>query len=148
VPWYSFTIHTSLGDAKFLFIAANAWNDTQAQWLQQAVKAPTRYTFVIRHQPTPDAGKPSSAAGIAGSDQILSGHPVTLFVFGHVHEYRHLAANAVIAGNAGAPLDGGEYGWIAIRQRQDAAVVVSAYSLATGMAYDSWAVTPEGAATP
>src|SRR5579883_2454239 len=73
VPWYSFLVHTALGDAKFLFVAANAWNDQQAAWLKQALSIPTRYTFVIRHQPTPDAGQPSSVMGKLASDMLFMG---------------------------------------------------------------------------
>lgn len=148
VPWYSFVVHTALGDAKFLFIAANAWNDAQAAWLTEAIAVPTRYTFVIRHQPTPDAGKPSTAAGIAGSNAILAGHPVTLYLYGHVHEYNHLTVNAVVTGNAGAPLDAGNYGWITVTQAPDATITVKAYQLASGLPVDAWAVTPAGAQAP
>jgi hypothetical protein len=147
-PWYSFIVHTALGDAKFVFIAANAWNDAQASWLTQELKTPTRYTFVVRHQPTPDGGSPSSAEGIMGSNQILTGYSVTLFLYGHVHEYNHLTANAVITGNAGAPLDAGSYGWLRVQQRSDGNVVVNAYELSTGMVIDSWDVTPEGLPAP
>ncbi len=52
-------------------------------------------TNVVRHHPTPDGGQPSAAAGIAASDAIFAKHAVTLFIFGHVHEYAHLTANAV-----------------------------------------------------
>jgi Calcineurin-like phosphoesterase len=147
-PWYSFTIHTALGDAKFLFIAVNAWNPAQAAWLTAALNVSTRYTFIIRHQPTPDAGDDSSAAGVAASDAIIAGHPITLFLYGHVHEYNHLTVNAVITGNAGAPLDAGAYGWLHVLQRSDGNIAVNAVQMSSGMVMDSWAVTPEGLAAP
>ena len=148
VPWFHFIVHTALGDAKFLFIAVNAWNDAQAAWLTQAVAIPTKYTFVIRHHPTPDAGKPSAAIGIAASDMILAKAPVTLFCFGHVHEYQRLTTNAFVAGNAGAPLDAGNYGWVAVEQHNTGNVTVTAYDLASGMPMDTWDITPDGKQAP
>ncbi len=148
VPWYHFVVHTALGDAKFLFIAVNAWNDDQATWLKDAVAIPTRYTFVVRHHPTPDAGKPSMAEGIQASNDILDGHPVTLFLYGHVHEYLHLTPNAVIAGNAGAPLDMGHYGFLWVLQRPDGTIAVTEFDAMSGNPMDSWAVTDDGKATP
>jgi len=148
VPWYSFLVHTALGDAKFLFVAANAWNDQQAAWLKQALSIPTRYTFVIRHQPTPDAGQPSSVMGKLASDMLFMGQPITLFLYGHVHEYNHIGTNAVIAGNGGAPLDKGSYGFVYVRQREDGAVTVTAYDVASMMPMDAWNVTPDGQSTP
>jgi hypothetical protein len=148
VPWFSFVVHTDLGDAKLVFVAVNAWNDAQATWLDQTMAAPTRYTFVIRHQPTPDAGKPSSAEGIAASDAILNKYPVTLFLFGHVHEYTRLAANRVIVGNAGAPLDSGSFGYAHVEQRPDGNVAVTEYVQGTNAQLDAWAVTPDGQDAP
>ncbi|HEY1954441.1 MAG TPA: metallophosphoesterase [Polyangiaceae bacterium] len=146
VPWFSFVVHTELGDAKFVFVAVNAWNDTQAAWLDKTMAAPTRYTFVIRHHPTPDAGSPSSAIGIAGSDAILNKYPATLYLFGHVHEYQQIGPNRVITGNAGAPLDAGEYGWLLVVQRPDGNIQATEYSLNQSTTLD-FAVTPDGQAT-
>jgi hypothetical protein len=148
VPWFSFVVHTDFGDAKFVFIAVNAWTDTQATWLDQVMSAETKYTFVIRHHPTPDAGMPSSAVGIAASDAILGKYPVTLYLFGHVHEYTHLSANRVVTGNAGAPLDAGNYGFLYVLQRPDGNIAVSEYPPNMNTATDTWAVTPDGAETP
>ena len=38
--------------AKFVFVACNAWNSTQATWLDQQLAAATTYTFVVRHEGT------------------------------------------------------------------------------------------------
>ncbi|MEO6952644.1 MAG: metallophosphoesterase [Polyangia bacterium] len=148
VPWFSFIVHTSLGDAKFVFVAANAWNSAQAAWLAQVLAVSTPYTFIVRHTPSPDAGTTPTNAGVTASDAIIAGHPVTLWLFGHIHEYRHLTTNSVIAGNAGAPLVSGEYGWLDVQQRADGTIGVTAYSMATGMPMDAWAVTPGGAKSP
>ncbi len=147
VPWFSFIVHTDMGDAKFVFVAVNAWNDTQAQWLTQTMALQTRYTFIIRHHPTPDAGHPSSAEGIAGSDTILNNYPVTLLLFGHVHEYARLTPNRVITGNAGAPLDEGMYGYLYVEQRPDGNIQATEHELGGAAPIDTFAVTPDGHAT-
>lgn len=148
VPWFSFTIHTDRGDAKFAFIAVNAWTPAQATWLEQTLSQPTPYTFVIRHQPTPDDGDPSSAEGVTGSNAILDKYPVTLYIFGHVHEYKRIAANRMIVGNAGAPLDSGAFGYASVVQREDGNIGVTEYAQGTNAQVDTWAVTPAGADTP
>jgi hypothetical protein len=146
VPWYSFIVHTEMGDAKFVFVAVNAWNDAQSAWLTQTMAVPTRYTFVIRHHPTPDAGSPSSAIGIAGSDAILNNYAVTLFLFGHVHEYAQIGPNRVVTGNAGAPLDAGQYGYLFVLQRPDGNIEATEYQLNATTTLD-FAVTPDGQPT-
>jgi hypothetical protein len=146
VPWYSFIIHTDFGDAKFVFTAVNAWNDQQAAWLETTMAAETKYTFVIRHHPTPDAGTTSSAVGIGASDAILNNFPVTLYLFGHVHEYQQIGPNRVITGNAGAPLDAGVYGYLFVVQRPDGNIEATEYSLSSTTTL-KFAVTPDGQAT-
>jgi hypothetical protein len=160
VPYYSFVIHTDLGDAKFLFLADNAWTDNpppaapgEAQWLDTALSQKTRYTFIVQHHPTPDAGKTSNAPGIAPSNTIIQSHaadsPVTLYLYGHVHEYTHLTdssgkpLNAVVSGNAGAPLDSGDYGWVYVLQRPDGNISVTAYKY-DGSPIENFVVTPDG----
>lgn len=148
VPWYSFIVHTALGDAKFIFIAVNGWTPEQAKWLEATLDVPTRYTFVVRHHPTPSVGAPSKAEGVTASDPMLAKHKITLFLFGHTHEYNHIAPNAVISGNAGAPLDAGHYGYLYVLQRPDGNVSVTEYQEGSNSPIDTWAVTPEGDAAP
>ena len=84
---------------------------------------------MIRHHPTPDAGSPSSAIGIAASDAILDQYLVTLYLFGHVHEYAQIGPNRVVTGNAGAPLDAGQYGYLFVLQRPDGNIQATEYQL-------------------
>jgi hypothetical protein len=146
-PYFTELRTGAKGTAKLIFIAANAWSDAQGTWLRQQLAMPTRYTFVVRHEPTESST--SSLAGVSASDAILAGAPVTLHLYGHTHEYRHPSANKVISGNAGAPLAAGwtRYGFVVVRERDDGNIAVSAYDASTGMPYDSWAVTPAGGAT-
>ena len=62
---------------------------------------PSRLAFVIAHETPTDRGPGSLAIEEAVR---LRPMPVTLRMFGHFHTYRHLEANAIVVGNAGAPL--------------------------------------------
>jgi hypothetical protein len=150
-PYYSFVVHTSMGDAKFIFIAANAWSTTQSNWLANALAQPSTYTFVVRHEPPSGTG--TEAPGTTPSQYMLDQAmpPVTLELFGHAHEYSHTAgSNQVISGNAGAPLTTGSsysYGYLWVVQRPDGNVSVTEYQEGTNTPVDTWAVTPAGQAT-
>jgi hypothetical protein len=54
----------------------------------------------------------------------------------------------MIVGNAGAPLDSGQFGYASIVQRPDGNVAVTEYVQGTNAQLDAWAVTPEGLDTP
>jgi hypothetical protein len=146
-PWFTVLQNGRMGMAKFIFVAANAWTSEQATWLRQQLAIPTRYTFIVRHEPTESST--ATVPGVPGSDAVLRGVPVTLYLFGHKHTYQHYAPNQVISGNSGAPLDGGGtyYGFVLVQERADGNIAVTAYDSATGMPTDSWAVTPAGAPT-
>jgi hypothetical protein len=71
-------------------------------------------------------------------------------LYGHTHEYRRISTNAVISGNAGAPLEvpTSSYGFLMVQQRSDGNVVVTAYDVGTPPTIrDSFVVTPQGAST-
>ena len=82
-PYY--TLHVNAADgswtSKFVFIAANAWDSTQAAWLDQTLSQPTTYTFVVSHEK-----KGITCPGCAASEAILANHPFTLRLVGHSHE--------------------------------------------------------------
>jgi hypothetical protein len=142
--YFTFTVQTTMGSAKFVSIAANAWDSTQAAWLHQTMSQQTTYTFVARHEPTGDPQAP----GAQPSDAIIDQYPVTLKMFGHAHEYRRLTTNSVISGNGGANLrtQGTYYGYLMVEQQASGNVSVTAYDVSTGMPVDSWVITPSGAA--
>ena len=115
--YFSFTIKTRLGDTKVVVTAPNAWDPAQQSWLQQVMQQKTRYTIVVRHEPSSDTRAP----GVKPSDAIFKSYPVTLYLFGHYHEYRHLSANQVISGNGGAPLaSGSHFGYLWVEQLRTA----------------------------
>ena len=143
-PYYSVDIQTNSGTAKFVFVAPNAWDSTQSTWLTQELSRPTQYTFVIRHQPLGD----TSVQGAIDSDPIIAAHPLTIGFYGHYHEYRHMDANHVISGNAGAPLcsvcTNPWYGYIYVQQRLDGNIEVFERREDTNAQVDFWIVNPAG----
>ena len=90
-----------MGKAKFVFIAANAWDSTQQSWLQTQLADPTTYTFVIAPRVDDVVGRAGRRAGVG---EHRDGASYTLELLGHTHEYRHEDTQHVISGNAGAPL--------------------------------------------
>jgi hypothetical protein len=148
-PYYEIDVSGTAGDwnAKFVFIAANAWDAAQASWLKSALSKPTTYTFVIRHEGTLVANAP----GVSPSASIIALHPYTILIAGHTHTYGHYASDReIIVGNGGAPLTGSiDYGYVVARQRHsDNAMQFWAYDYSTGAVVDHFDVQPDGAAAP
>jgi hypothetical protein len=149
LPYYSININAadSSWTAKFVFIAANAWDSTQASWLQTTMGQTTTYTFVIRHEES----SANTAPGVSPSDQIVQSFPYTLMINGHSHTYSHGSGNETIVGNGGAPLTGGvNYGFGLVTQRSDKAVevdMIDYQSLQPDTNY-RFAVNPDGSAAP
>jgi hypothetical protein len=150
-PYYDWVIHTSMGAAHFIATAPNAWSTTQQTWLHAALAMPATYTFVIAHQPPSGTQGPGSSA----IESAIAGRTggVTLRLYGHTHEFRREGTNAVIDGNAGAPLAGlstadDYYGFGVIDQRADGNIVFTAYQVGSPpMVMMSFVVTPSGAST-
>jgi hypothetical protein len=147
-PYYSIRVDSSSGawTAKFVFVAANAWDSTQQSWLDSTLATPTTYTFIVRHEPA----EANTAPGTTPSETIMAKHPYTLAITGHTHLYSYHSPREVVFGNGGAPLTGtSNYGYGLIRQRSDGAIVVEEHDYSTG-AIDSsftFALTPAGAPT-
>ena len=142
-PYYSLTVTTSLGDAKFVILAANAWDDAQQSWLQTELARPTEYTFVVRHEPSS-----AYAPGVGPSDAIMAAHPLTAAFYGHYHEYRQDGANAVISGNAGAPIHtGSSFGFVYVLQRTDGNVVIEEHRMDDDAVLDRFVLTKTGERT-
>ena len=146
--YFDWHIMTRSGDAHFIATAPNAWTDAQNTWLISALAQPAHYTFVIAHEPTSDPGPGTTAIETAVSAASPS---VTMHLYGHIHDYQHLSANAIITGNAGAPLVWRQdYGFCRIiDQREDDNIVVTSYSVGTTppTVADTFVVTPDGMPT-
>jgi hypothetical protein len=145
-PYYSIRVDSSSAawTAKFVFVAANAWDDAQATWLQKALNQPTTYTFIVRHEPAA-AG---TAPGVNPAEQIMSQYPYTLSIVGHSHTCSRSGTREVIIGNGGAPLtsSGCNYGFGLVQQRADDAIQVDVIDYATMLRNTgfAFAVHPDG----
>jgi hypothetical protein len=148
MPYFVETIPAGEGQtAKFVFTAANAWDEAQGSWLDSTLAQPTTYTFVVRHEPTSDA---SGCPGITPIDAILANHPLTMKIVGHTHEYKAYDSKSqeVLVGNGGAPLAGGDYGFAICKQRTDDAIQCDDYDyLSNAPTNQAFALTPAGAVT-
>lgn len=139
-PYFRVDVDTGHGAAKLVFVAANAWSDAQAAWLEAQLADPTAYTFVIRHEP-PSA---SQAMGVAPSETIIHRHPLTLELLGHFHRYQRLDGKHLISGNAGAPLSSGaHYGFLLVDLLANGNLAVSEIDEATGDTRDTFVVCPD-----
>ena len=152
-PYYSITVNATDNSwtSKFVFVAANAWDTTQSNWLKTVMAQTTTYTFVIRHEP-PDASP--SAPGQSPSETIINGYPYTLEIVGHSHTYGHYTTpypREVLIGNGGAPLTSStkDYGFGIFKQRSDGAIVVDMidYQTLKADSYFHFAVTATGQLT-
>ena len=149
-PYYAIRVDAvdASWTAKFVFVAANAWSNTQATWLDQQLSQATTYTFVIRHEPS----AADTAPGVVPSDQIMAAHPYTLSLVGHTHTYEHFPGREAIIGNGGAPLTGSKsYGFAVFSQRPDGAIQADMIDYASGLpvgGYFHFAVKPDGSPAP
>ena len=149
-PYYSINVNETTGawTAKFVFVAANAWDSTQASWLQATMGQTTTYTFVIRHESSETSGGPP---GESGSDGIISQFPYTLLIVGHTHTYEKSGPREVIVGNGGAPLTSSvNYGFGLVTQRTDGAIQFDMIDYQTLQPDTSFrfAVNPDGSPAP
>jgi hypothetical protein len=131
--------------AKYVFVAANAWDSTQQTWLQNTLAVATTYTFVIRHEPSNDTRAPGTSPSESQYASAFSAGHLTLSATGHTHlvqlpggtqpygdQFGSTTAYEIIIGNGGAPLDAGpSYGYaIATRRTSDGAIVVQLWESA------------------
>jgi hypothetical protein len=145
-PYYSVDVQTSLGLARFVFVADNSWDSGQATWLDQVLTdadAHAKYTIVAKHHPVGD----SSVAANSQIVQVIRSHKFALLLTGHAHRYQHGTGDQgrdVIIGNGGAPLvSGGTFnGYAIIDQQRDGTLQFTMYDLASGTAQDQWSVGP------
>jgi hypothetical protein len=129
--------------AKLVFVAANAWSEPQAQWLDAVLRQPTTYTFVVRHE----ASVVTSAPGVAPSDAIIAQHPLTQLIAGHEHTYRHdPATKELVVGNGGAPLTTAvDYGYVVVARQPDGTVQATSFQYSTRAQIDQFTFDATGA---
>ena len=145
-PYYTEQLAATDGSwtAKIVVVACNAWNSTQATWLQQQLAQPTTYTFVVRHEGTAAVSQTPCAA----SQTTITGHPLTLLIVGHTHTYAHYASDKeVVVGNGGAPLTTGmNYGYVIVARNPNGTLTVTAYDYATHAVLNTFTIQASGAA--
>src|SRR5581483_3110105 len=90
-PYYVVDIDstTKAWTAKFVFVAANAWDADQATWLSQTLAQKTTYTFVVRHEGSQIKNTP----GVTPSNTIILQYPRTMLIVGHSHRYEYSPKN-------------------------------------------------------
>ena len=128
--------------AKVVVIAANAWSDEQATWLNNVLGEPTTYTFVVRHEEVIVIHAP----GVVPSQEILDRNAITLLVVGHAHTYRHDPMyKQVVIGNGGAPLSGSvDHGYAVIERNDDATVTLTMYDYLSNAVIDTFTINADG----
>jgi hypothetical protein len=148
LPYYTVDVASTTGawTAKWVFIAANAWDTAQATWLDAELAKPTTYTFVVRHE----SATANTAPGVTPSLAIIAKHPYTLALIGHTHEYYYSAQDReVVVGNGGAPLSGsGNYGYVLAQQRADGAIVFTEHDYMTNAVNETFALKADGTTAP
>jgi hypothetical protein len=143
-PYYTqmFNATDNSWTAKFVFIACNAWDSTQASWLDQQLAMTTTYTFVVRHESVSAV----SGAPCPASDSSINAHPFTLRIVGHSHYYQHYASDKeIIVGNGGAPLTSGtNYGYVIVKRNSDGTLTVTAYDYMSHATLDQFSIPATG----
>jgi len=144
LPYYSININspTNAWTAKFVFVAANAWDSAQSSWLTSTLSQSTTYTFIVRHEPA----SANTAPGVTPAETIMAKYPYTLSIVGHSHEYYHSSGSReVVIGNGGAPISTNQdYGYAIVRQLSNGDIQVDMYDYKTNAVDSSFefAVTP------
>jgi predicted phosphodiesterase len=130
--------------AKFVIIACNAWDSTQAAWLTQQLAVPTTYTFVVRHESVADMSQTKCSA----SQTTVNAHPLTLLIVGHTHEYSHQKTDKeIINGLGGAPLTSGtNYGYTIVTRNAGGTLTVTTYEYESGSVIDTFKIKADGTA--
>ena len=150
LPWYSFDVQTSLGLARFVVIADNAWCPEQQAWLESTLTAADTqavYTLVLRHHPPDDGGAPGEIS------QIVRQHKFALYMTGHAHMYQHLTTDSgrdLILGTGGAPLQNvskipGAHainGYVVVDQQANGQLAISVFDSVTDTLVEGWSVGP------
>jgi hypothetical protein len=138
-PYYRVDFDTGMGSAKLVVIAANAWSQTQADWLEAQLADATAYTFVVRHE----AASVTDTNGAVASETIVQKHPLTMELLGHTHRYQKIDPKHIISGNGGAPISSGHYGFVLVDLLTNGNLSVSEVDQATGAVGDTFTICPQ-----
>jgi len=130
-PYYAVDVNATDASwtAKFVFVAANAWDSAQSAWLASTLAQQTTYTFIVRHEPA----SATTAPGVTPAETIMKSYPYTLSIVGHSHEYYHSSGSReVVIGNGGAPISTNQnYGYALVQQLTNGNILVDMYDYQT-----------------
>ncbi len=142
--WYATDVHTSLGLARFVFVADDSWDTAQATWLERVLADAdinARYTIVARHHPV-EGDK-------TGSPQIVSmilRHKYSLVLTAHLHTYEHDAdshnGRTVVVGVGGGPSQVPP-GFATVLQNKDATLTFVMRDVDGNPVGEPWSVPPQ-----
>ncbi|MBI5609917.1 MAG: metallophosphoesterase [Deltaproteobacteria bacterium] len=148
LPYYSLKFKATSGKwtAKFVVVAANAWDADQAAWLEQALAEPTTYTFVVRHE----SDQATEAPGVLPSAAIMAKYPYTLLIAGHTHTYAYYPSKReIVLGTGGAPLATAiNYSYGVVRQKPNMLLEVNVYDYTTHAVLGHFVVAANGTPQP
>jgi hypothetical protein len=141
-PYYFNDVQTSLGKARFVIVADDSWDGTQADWLASTLAdadAHARYTIVARHHPVQGA-----RTGAASILSILQQHKQTLILTAHNHDYEHdlssWGGRSAVVGLGGA---GGRWGFGTVLQNTDGTLTFVQRDANGNPLGDPWTVSPQ-----
>jgi hypothetical protein len=147
LPYFAFRVNAKDGTwtAKFVVIAANAWDQTQADWLTAQMADPTTYTFVVRHEGIYS----NTAPGVTPSQSIIAGYPYTLLLEGHTHSLAYYPNDReLITGIGGAPLTGStDYGYVIASRLPSGKIKFVGYDYQNRSILRQFVVNPDGTQT-
>lgn len=137
-PWYANDVQTSLGLARFVVIADDAWGAEQAAWLESTLAdadAHARYTILARHHPV--------TGSRTGPGEILAAigrHKATLILTAHTHSYAHDGPRSAIIGLGGA---GPSTGFATVLQNADGTLTFTLHDASGNPLGAPWSVAPQ-----
>ncbi len=144
LPYYieRFAATDGSWSAKLIAIAANAWDGRQSAWLETALREPSTYTFVLRHE----GHDSTTAPGVLPTAEILAKYPLTMLVVGHTHAYIHYPAyREIVVGNGGAPLTSStNYGYVIVARNPDGTITATSREYGTHALVDQFTVKADG----
>jgi hypothetical protein len=143
-PWYATDVQTSMGLARFVFVADDAWTYGQRDWLEQVLAdadAHAKYTIVSRHHPmNPLLASPDTI------DAVILRHKYSLLLTAHEHTYRHdrdsLDGRSVVVGIGGGPSQRPP-GFATVLQNKDGTLAFVLRDIDGNPVGQPWSVPPQ-----
>ena len=142
--WYATDVHTSMGLARFVFIADDSWDSAQATWLEHVLAdadVNAKYTIVSRHHPMDgDRNGPQQVIN------MIRRHKYSLILTAHLHTYEHdaeaLGGRSVIVGVGGGPSHVPP-GFATVLQNKDATLSFVMRDIDGNPVGEPWTVPPQ-----